>query len=316
MAAARHQGKTARGKLRGHRGLAKRVLRVHRLRRCGIAHRGAEALACRVGSGRRAEHVLHWPGQFAVPVVVEGRRQLSHHRTRGQHVQIDEVVVRVAHEVFVADVAPTEDRQRVVGDQELVVHAMVVQLEVARRQQQTSRWRPLAQCQRIEQSDLHVVVRAKVEQQILERRSVVVVQQQPHAHTARCRVAKRAQQRTAGMVWLPVVILQVNRTLGKLHQRHARVECELASGQQAKTRRHVTRRDAHRQAGHSDAGQQRALGVGIRRGRFAGAALSERSASDQQGRQKTSKQQPCRASRHVGVRSGRQQHRRQARSGS
>jgi len=102
LGAAGDQRQTAAGLLCRHRALAKGVLGIGCRRRCGIAHRRSEARAGHTGRSWRAEHVLHRPGEFAVPVVVEGRGQLPHHRARGQHVQVDEVGLGVVHEVFVA----------------------------------------------------------------------------------------------------------------------------------------------------------------------------------------------------------------------
>ena len=64
-----------------------------------------------------ADDGAHGVGVGAVPVVVERPRELRHHRTRRQHIEVDEVAFLGPHEVFVAGVAPTEDGQGVVGDE-------------------------------------------------------------------------------------------------------------------------------------------------------------------------------------------------------
>ena len=52
------------------------------------------------------------------------------HRTTGQHVQVDEVVLRIESEVVVTDVASAHDREGEVHRPGLVVHPPVEMLEV------------------------------------------------------------------------------------------------------------------------------------------------------------------------------------------
>ena len=54
-----------------------------------------------------------------------------HDRAHDEHVHVDEVVGRAAHEVFVGDVASAHDGDRAVGDEELVVHAVIEPLKSA-----------------------------------------------------------------------------------------------------------------------------------------------------------------------------------------
>ena len=52
---------------------------------------------------------------------------------RRHHVEIDEIVVRIAREILIPDVAAAGDGERIVGDEQLVVHAVIDAPNVVRR---------------------------------------------------------------------------------------------------------------------------------------------------------------------------------------
>ena len=54
-----------------------------------------------------------------------------HHRARRQHVQVHKIAGVGVAEIRIAQVAPTRDTHGIVGNEELVVHALLQALEVA-----------------------------------------------------------------------------------------------------------------------------------------------------------------------------------------
>ena len=109
-----------------------------RQRRAGDRRRRAPRAARSAARRRRRvapASALHRIRLLAVPVRVEDAPTARHDRPARQHVHVDEVRGRAAHEVFVGDVAPAGDGQRAVGDEQLVVHAAVDALELVQRQQ-------------------------------------------------------------------------------------------------------------------------------------------------------------------------------------
>jgi hypothetical protein len=61
----------------------------------------------------------------AIPVNVEDAGELTDHGTHYQHIQIYEVAGRATRKVLIRDVAPSHDTDHTVGDEELVMHAVI-----------------------------------------------------------------------------------------------------------------------------------------------------------------------------------------------
>ena len=115
----------------------------------------------------------------------------------------------MAHEVLVGHVASAVQRHRVVGHEQLVVHAVVVALELAGRKRDAQHRRADAQRQGIEQTHLGARLGSQAGKQIVDLGGMEVVHQQAHTHAAACGVTQLAQHRAAGVVALQVVGLHV-----------------------------------------------------------------------------------------------------------
>ena len=85
-------------------------------------------------------------GRGAVPVSVEYPRQVADDRPDRQHVQIAIVVSCIHAIIDVADIATADDRRRIVGNHQLVVHAAVDPAEVGDEVESG----PAPVCQRVE----------------------------------------------------------------------------------------------------------------------------------------------------------------------
>lgn len=155
------------------------VVGRHRHVRPGVgAGHVVEDRAVDLGRGRpatgRERDRLDGIDRGAVPVQVEPGVQLGHGAAGEHHVEVDEVVLRAAQEVFVGEVAAADDRQRAVSDEQLVVHAVVQPLEVERereRERAAGRRAALGH-ERVEQAHLDVRRGRQAEQQAVERSAV------------------------------------------------------------------------------------------------------------------------------------------------
>src|SRR3546814_14553463 len=81
---------------------------------------------------------------LAVPEAVEGLRSLAGDGTEAEGIEIAEAELRRQAEVFVADVAAAKDDGTVVGDQQLVVHALVDAVQMLDGLEQLPHQRALA----------------------------------------------------------------------------------------------------------------------------------------------------------------------------
>ena len=153
------------------------VLGRHRHVRPGVgAGHVVEDRAVDLGRGRpatgRERDRLDGIDRGAVPVQVEPGVQLGHGAAGEHHVEVDEVVLRAAQEVFVGEVAAADDRHRAVSDEQLVVHAVVQPLEVEREREQAAGRRAALGHERVEQAHLDVRRGRQAEQQAVERSAV------------------------------------------------------------------------------------------------------------------------------------------------
>jgi hypothetical protein len=77
----------------------------------------------------------------------------------------------------------------------------------------------------VTKANLHVGMPVECGERGVQRgRNAVVVEQQAHAHAAVGGLAQFFEQQGAGEIVAPDVILDVQRTLGAAHERHARGE--------------------------------------------------------------------------------------------
>jgi hypothetical protein len=186
---------------------------VHRRRRIA---RGQlfEALAALRGVEPVVRHRLQRVDALAVPVGVEVAREFGDDGARHEQVEVDEVGLRAAQEVVVGQVAPARDGKGAVGDEELVVHALVEAAEVGGELPQGRQRRIAPVGEGIEEPDLDPGIGGQTEQRFVESRGIEIVQKQPHANAARGRIAQRAQHQPAGGVVGDQVGLQIDGRSG------------------------------------------------------------------------------------------------------
>ena len=156
----------------------------------------------------------------AVPVIVELPAHVGHDRAGQRDVQVREVRVRGGAEIFVADVPAADDRDAVVGDPRLVVHAMV---QPARAQQPLAgpAEQARATVEWIEQPHLDVGVQVGHGQALVLVARIEVVDQDANAHAALGGAQQLAGQQPPGEVLVPDVVLRVQRAFGRRRGRRA-----------------------------------------------------------------------------------------------
>ena len=163
--------------------------------------------------------------RIGVPVAVEQLLRWPDDEADGEGVNIDEVLAGAAQKILVGHVAPANHSHGAVGNEQLVVHAVVNPFPVAHRRQEARGRAQFSQTAKgVEQAYLHILVGRKREEQIVLAAGVEIVDQQPHAHAAIRGVAQRTQQPAPGFVVFEVVVLHVQRHLGAPRQLDAGVE--------------------------------------------------------------------------------------------
>ena len=208
--------------------------RIDRRRGRQGRHRRIERLGARDLVAERLAHGLDRIDDLAVPVAVEDLRHRLDHRAHHERVHVDEVRALRAQEVLVGDVATARHRHHAVGDEELVVHAVVEPAEVEdrRRVAAADAARAVA-AERVEEAHLDVGERRQAAQQRIRMGRVEVVDEEADADAAHARVAQGLHQQAPGRVVLEHVVLHVERRRRALRELDPRVERVGAERQQA-----------------------------------------------------------------------------------
>ena len=154
-------------------------------------------------------------GRGAVPVAVEYPRQIADDRPDRQHIQIAIVGDGVHAIIDVADIAAADDRRRIVGNHQLVVHAAVDPAEVDNEVESG----PAPVGERVEQTDLDVGVGIEGGDDGVAGLVVGIVDEEPHPDPAIGRLHHAVDDDPAGRIAVPDVVLHVEASLGQVGQR-------------------------------------------------------------------------------------------------
>ncbi len=115
-----------------------------------------------------------------IPVAIKHSGHFLNHGTDPHHIQIAELGIFPGAEVFVGDVAPTDDGNLVIDGERLVVHAAIDALEVRQSVQAASAGPPKG----VEDTDLKVGVRIEPSHASVVALGKDVVEQQAYPHPA------------------------------------------------------------------------------------------------------------------------------------
>ena len=134
--------------------------------------------------------------------MIEHAGGLPHHRSARDDIQVAEVDLLMDLEIVVADVAATDDRDRVVHDEELVVHAVIDAIEVGDEVQQM----PRTMGEGIEETDFDVRVRIQGGDDCVTALKVQIIHQDAYPYAAIGGPDQALGQDSAGGVRFPVKV--------------------------------------------------------------------------------------------------------------
>ena len=159
------------------------------------------ARGCALRHRRRGRPRIHRVGNrfdrigiLAVPELIEGRRQFRHDGARRDHIQIDEIIVLIAGEILIADIAAAGDGERIVRNEQFVMHAVIDAPHVGCGGQNAGPGRKSSVGKGIEYAHLDVGVFAQMHEQAILARGIQIVDQDAHPHTAVRRQADMVQE--------------------------------------------------------------------------------------------------------------------------
>ena len=163
--------------------------------------------------------------------------QLLHHGPGRQHIQVHKIARVIVAKVGVAQVAAARNAQGVVGNEQLVVHALLHPREVAHQAENAPQLRIACTRQRVEHAHFHIGHKGQPHHLRVSPGAVQVVQQHAHPHTTFCGGHHALQQPLRAHVGMDGVVLQIQRLLCRFHQRQPAAVGRLCAAEQHESRR-------------------------------------------------------------------------------
>ncbi len=164
--------------------------------------------------------------------MIEHAGGLPHHRSSRDDIQVAEVDLLMDLEIVVADVATTNDHDRVVHDKELVVHAVVNAIEVGDEVQRM----PRTMGEGIEETDFDVRVRIQGSHDCVTPLKVQIIHQDAYPYAAIGGPDQALGQDSAGGVRFPVEGLYIQGFFRQLGHRNPRSKRPAPIGEDPKSR--------------------------------------------------------------------------------
>ena len=186
--------------------------------------------------GFAADQCLDGDGERAVPIFVECRRQLGNQRTRHEHIVIGVLRIGIYLKVGIADIAPPDQRRRIVGDEQFVVHSIIEAALFGQELERAHHPQVAAVSEWIEDPHFHLWVGRQPQDLLVTFGGLAVIDQHPDMHPPVGCSEQRAGQQEARVVRREDVILNVQAVLRGLHHLHSRRESVGAHGQHPKRR--------------------------------------------------------------------------------
>ena len=165
--------------------------------------------------------------------MIEDAGRFTHDRTTGYDVHVAKVDGLMHVEVVIADVAAADDRDGIVHDEQLVVHAMVDAAEVGEKTQQLQG----AIGKRIEEADFDVRVRVqRRDDRVTTSLEGQIIDQDAHMNAPVRRADKALRKDPPGGILVPDVVLQIQRLFRQLGHRDPRGKRSPPVGEDRKSR--------------------------------------------------------------------------------
>ena len=153
-----------------------------------------------------------------VPEFVEYAGQMLHDGTHGHHIVVTELRIRVDLKVLIADVAAADERDRIVGHQELIMHPIVEPVLV--EQEFCAAHNPVVSpvSERIEHADLDALLRRQRGDLFIAGDGFSVIQDDPDADAPVGGPQQRRRDDESRLVSAENVVLQVQRMPSRIDQ--------------------------------------------------------------------------------------------------
>ena len=168
----------------------------------------------------------------AIPERVEALGDLVDDRAGGDDVVVAEFIVAAALEIFVPDIASSNDADFVVDDEELVMHPIVEPGRIAQKLRDVHERDLSAVGKRIEDPQFDIRVSGERPDLRFATERAGVVEQHANPHAAIGRLEQRLDQQLAGIVALNEEVLDVQRSSGGFRHFHPQQETLDANRQQ------------------------------------------------------------------------------------
>ena len=153
-------------------------------------------------------------GGMACPIAVEVLGNFGYDAACGEDIEVGKDGIVVNLKIFVADIASAQNGSTVVGGKRFVVHPAVKSRKVSNIAECT----PFSENKGIKQTDFDIGMIVECKQEIIHAVGVVVVQKQTHTDAAFGRAMNQVEQKLAGDVVVPDIVLQIEGMVGGFNQ--------------------------------------------------------------------------------------------------
>ena len=158
------------------------------------------------------------PPPGGIPEIVEDLGGVAHHRPDRRDIEVTEVGVGGHVEVVIADVAPAQNGQGVVGDHHLIVHPVIDAPEIAEQIQHPE----AAVGEGVEEPYLDLRVLVQGGDDGITAPKVYVVQEQANAKASIGCLQQSIGENPPALVGLPDIVLEIQALLRELGHGDAR----------------------------------------------------------------------------------------------
>ena len=153
-------------------------------------------------------------GGVACPIAVEVLGNFGYYAACGEDIEVGKDSIVVNLKIFVADIASAQNGGTIVGGKRFVVHSAVESRKVGNVAECT----PFSENKGIKQTDFDIGMIVECQQEIIHAVGVVVVQKQTHTDAAFGRAMNQVEQKLAGDVVVPDIVLQIEGMVGGFNQ--------------------------------------------------------------------------------------------------
>ena len=152
--------------------------------------------------------------------MIENVGHIPHHGAYRGDIQVAKICLGVDRKVVIADIAPAHDGKAVIGNDDLVMHAVVYTVKVGHKVEGNTP----AMRKRIEDSDLDIGVGIYCRNSLVAGALAHVIHQQTYPDAAVGGAHQAFSENTPRFVRLPDIDLQIKRFFSPIN--HSQASCE------------------------------------------------------------------------------------------